>query len=154
MPEPIRRMVEGLNQPAYVTGRRWDVLAWNAAAEEIFAFGRLAEADRNTLVNMLVNPATRRFFGASWEGEARRMVAQFRATYDLWAGDPAFIALVGRLRRDSQEFDVWWDAHDVRAPAAGRKQLEHPVKGPMQLEYATFQSNDDPALKLIIYTPM
>jgi hypothetical protein len=33
-----------LNLPAYVTGRRWDVLAWNAAAEEIFAFSRLPEA--------------------------------------------------------------------------------------------------------------
>src|SRR6185369_5298391 len=33
VPEAIRRVVESLNQPAYVTGRRWDVLAWNEAAE-------------------------------------------------------------------------------------------------------------------------
>src|SRR4030081_1120394 len=26
VPDVIRRLVEGLNQPAYVTGRRWDVL--------------------------------------------------------------------------------------------------------------------------------
>src|SRR5580693_5839870 len=38
VPDAIRRLVDNLNQPAYVTGRRWDVLAWNAAAEEIFAF--------------------------------------------------------------------------------------------------------------------
>src|SRR5215470_7703713 len=53
VPGPLRRMVEGLNQPAYITGRRWDVLAWNEAAEEIFAFGRLPEGDRNTLISVL-----------------------------------------------------------------------------------------------------
>ena len=80
--------VEQLNLPAYVTGRRWDILAWNAAAEEIFAFSRLAEADRNSLLSVLTNPATRRLFGASWAEEARRIGRQFRATHDLWAGDP------------------------------------------------------------------
>ena len=30
--------------------------------------------------------------------QARRIVAQFRATHDLWAGDPAFRALLDRLR--------------------------------------------------------
>src|SRR5713101_7053467 len=32
VPTVVRRVVESLDQPAYVTGRRWDVLAWNAAA--------------------------------------------------------------------------------------------------------------------------
>lgn len=152
VPEPVRRMVESLNQPAYVTGRRWDVLVWNAAADDIFAFSRLAEADRNTLISMLTNPHTRRFFGASWEDEAKRMVAQFRATHDLWATDPAFRDLVQRLRRGSPEFAKWWRSHDIRNTVAGRKDLVHPKKGAMRLEYVTFQSNDDPALKLAIYS--
>src|SRR3982074_1841360 len=50
VPDPIRRMADNLNAPAYITGRRWDVLAWNAVADEIFAFSRLAEEDRNTLI--------------------------------------------------------------------------------------------------------
>ena len=91
VPESLRRLVEGLNRPAYVTGRRWDVLAWNAAADEIFAFNRLKEADRNVLVLMLILPRARRLFGAAWADEARRMVAQFRANRSLWScGDPAF----------------------------------------------------------------
>ncbi|MDP1752246.1 MAG: helix-turn-helix domain-containing protein, partial [Reyranella sp.] len=32
VPEAIRRLVESLKQPAYVTGRRWDILVWNKAA--------------------------------------------------------------------------------------------------------------------------
>src|SRR5258708_5779530 len=123
----VRPPVEQLNLPAYVTGRRWDILAWNAAAEEIFAFSRLAEADRNSLLSVLTNPATRRLFGASWTDEARRIVAQFRATHDLWAGDPAFRDLLTRLREGCPEFAGWWEAHDISGVAAGRKSSIHPT---------------------------
>jgi len=154
VPATVRRVVESLNQPAYVTGRRWDVLAWNATADEIFAFSRLAEQDRNILICMLTRPATRRLFGAAWTDEAKRMVAQFRATHDLWAGDPAFVALLERLRQGSPEFAIWWRAHDIRSVAAGHKSMSHPKKGSISFEYASFQANDDPALKLVIYTPV
>src|SRR5262245_17089970 len=136
VPEQIRRLIDGLNQPAYVTGRRWDLLVWNAAAEEVFGFGRLAEADRNVLLCMFVNPATRALFGEGWAEEAKRMVAQFRATHDVWAGDPAFIALLDRLRQGSPEFSRWWGAHEVRSTASGRKVLHHPKKGALHFEYA------------------
>src|SRR6201996_7539828 len=62
VPAALRSLVESLNQPAYITGRRWDVLAWNKVAADIFAFDRLAEDDRNILVCILLNPATRRLF--------------------------------------------------------------------------------------------
>src|SRR5262245_1254709 len=75
VPPPILRLIESLDQPAYVVGRRWDVLAWNDTAEEIFAFGRLPEQDRNTLLLMMTNKQTRKLFGASWAEEAKRMVA-------------------------------------------------------------------------------
>ena len=81
------------------------------------------------------------------------MVAQFRATHDLWAGDPAFQDLLARLREGCPEFEGWWEAHDIRGVAAGQKSLSHPKKGRLRLEYANFQVNDDPALKLVIYTP-
>jgi PAS domain-containing protein len=153
VPAALRSLVESLNQPAYITGRRWDVLAWNKVAADIFAFDRLAEEDRNILVCVLLNPGTRRLFGSSWAEEAKRVVAQFRATHDLWAGDPAFIELLTRLRSGSPEFAEWWEAHDIRGGAGGVKRLRHPKKGILRFEHASFQANDDPDLKLIIYTP-
>ncbi len=153
VPGAIRRLVENLNQPAYVTGRRWDILAWNAATADIFGdFSRMAEADRNILLYVLTDPDARRLFGATWADEARRMVAQFRITHDLWAGDPAFLDLLARLRQGSPEFAAWWEAHDIRSAASGQKLLNHPTRGLLRFEYATFQANDDPALKLAIYT--
>jgi transcriptional regulator with XRE-family HTH domain len=154
VPEPLRRLVENLNQPAYITGRRWDILVWNRPAEEIFAFSRLHEEDRNSLISMLTNPNSRRLFAANWADEAKRMVAQFRATHDLWAGDPAFLELLERLRQGCPEFVGWWEAHDIKSVAGGQKIMNHPKKGQLRFAHASFQANDDPALKLVIYTPV
>ena len=153
VPAALRNLVESLNQPAYITGRRWDLLAWNKVAGDLFGFDRLAEEDRNILVYVLLNPATRRVFGSSWTEEAKRIVARFRATHDLWAGDPAFVELLTRLRSGSPEFAEWWEAHDIGGGAGGVKRLRHPKKGLIRLAHASFQANDDPDLKLIIYTP-
>ncbi|MCW6512734.1 helix-turn-helix transcriptional regulator [Lichenifustis flavocetrariae] len=156
VPNTVSRIVERLEQPAYVTGRRWDVLAWNDAACALFThFGRVAEADRNILIFVLTDPDAQRVFGAAWAGQAARMVARFRGTHDLWAGDPAFTGLVRNLRERTPEFAGWWDAHEVGSSAGtGEKVLFHPGAGPLRYEYATFQVNDDPALRLTMYTPV
>ncbi|TWB45044.1 Xre family transcriptional regulator [Rhizobium sp. ERR 922] len=152
VPASIRRLVESLSQPAYVTGQRWDILAWNAAAVELFDdFAQISVKSRNILLFVLTDPKARRLFGTGWAKEAKRMVSLFRVAHDLWAGDAAFAALVERLRTGCPEFDSWWRPHDVGAPLSGAKILYHPVRGPLQFEYATFQANDDPRLKLAIY---
>ncbi|RDV00847.1 helix-turn-helix transcriptional regulator [Trinickia dinghuensis] len=154
VPPAIERMVSRLSLPAYITGRRWDILAWNRAAHDLFGFGRAAQADRNVLIFMFIEQSARQLFGSTWADEARRMIALFRATHDLHASDPAFVELVERLRSANPQFAKWWNAHDVRSGASGQKVLEHPKRGTQRYEYATFQANDDPALKLAIYTPV
>ncbi|WP_441236482.1 helix-turn-helix transcriptional regulator [Bradyrhizobium sp. 930_D9_N1_4] len=154
VPPSIRRMIESLNHPAYVTGRRWDVLAWNDAAEEVFAFGQLPERDRNTLLLVMTDKQRRKLYGAGWTDMAKGMVAMFRATHDVWAGDPAFAELLARLREGSPEFVKWWEAHEIRGTMSGRKTMSHPTLGVLHFEHTSFQANDDPALKLVIYTPV
>lgn len=153
-PPGLLLLLESLTLPAYVTGRRRDLVAWNAAADDIFGFDQLADDGRNILDAVLTNPRGRELFGPSWADEGQRMVAQFRATHDLWADDPAFITLLRRLREGCPEFDGWWERHDVRRPASGRKTLHHPTKGVIAFDHASFQANDDPGLKLVIYTPV
>lgn len=154
VPMPLRRFVENLDQPAYVTGLRWDVLAWNEAAAELFTdFDRLAAEDRNILLYVLTDPRGRTLFGGHWADEARRMVTSFRATYDLWSDDPAFADHIARIRRGCAEFDGWWTEHDVGAAVSGTKVLYHPILGRLRFAYTTFQANDDPRLKLVVYMP-
>lgn len=153
VPDTAQRIIRAIDLPAYITDLRWDVRAWNAAAEELLAFSRLREEDRNTLISVMLNPNTRKLFGKGWEAEARRMVAEFRGTFDLWAHDPSFVALFNRLHEESPEFARWWAAHDVGAVQGGTKSLRHPKMGALQIEYASFQLNDNTALKLVIYAP-
>ena len=153
-PPALLQLLASLSQPAYVTGRRRDLVAWNAAAADILGFDDLAEEDCNILVSMLTHPRSRELFGPGWADEAQRMVAGFRATHDLWAGDPAFVDLLRRLRDGCPEFEAWWERHDVRRPASGRKTLHHRTKGVVAFDHVSFQFNDDPNLRLVIYTPV
>lgn len=153
-PPALLRLLKSLSQPAYIVGRRRDLLAWNVAAADLLGFDRLAEADRNILIAMLTQPHARALFADGWAEEAQRMVAQFRATHDLWAGDPAFTDLLCRLRAGCPEFDAWWERHDIGRPAAGLKTLHHPRLGRLVFEHASFQANDEPSLRLVIYTPV
>jgi len=154
VPDSLRRLVQNLPYPAYVTGLRWDVLAWNEAAATLLTdFDELGVEDRNILLQTLTSPEGRALFGEGWAAEARRMIALFRATHDLWAADPAFVSLVARIRAGCAEFDAWWAAHDVGAAASGSKVLHHPARGRLCFDYTTFQANDDPRLKLAVYLP-
>lgn len=153
LPASLGRIVESLPEPAYLTGQRWDILAWNAATRLLFGdFDQLPPENRNILHWMISDPTAKRVFGQTWTDEARRMVSLFRASYDLWPGDAAFVGLVGDLRASCPEFGGWWAAHGVGAPISGTKHLQHPLLGPVSYEYASFQANDDPALKLALYT--
>jgi transcriptional regulator with XRE-family HTH domain len=154
VPEALRRLVNAMVLPAYVTGRRWDVLAWNSAADDLFGFDKMDEDDRNTLLMILVSPGARRLLRGSWADEAKRMIAQFRPIYDVWADDPAFRALYQRLRSGCPEFADWWKAHDVRGAGAGEKRIHHPKKGLLRFEHASFQSTEDATLRLIVYTSL
>lgn len=152
-PDALRRILANLAEPAYLTGQRWDVLAWNDAATALFGdFGRLAPDDRNILFWMFTDPAAKRVFDKTWADEARRMISLFRAAHDLWPGDLAFVDLVERIRTSCSEFDAWWSEHSISAPVSGTKHLSHPTLGLVHYEYASFQANDDPALKLALYT--
>ena len=153
VPDTLRRLVQSLPEPAYLTGQRWDILAWNDAATALFGdFGQLAPETRNILHWMFTESTARSLFGASWADEARRMVSLFRPAHDLWRGDTAFAGLVDRLRAGCPEFAGWWAAHGIGAPVSGTKHLNHPTLGAICYEYASFQANDDSALKLALYT--
>jgi transcriptional regulator with XRE-family HTH domain len=153
VPAALKRLVDRLPYPAYLTGRRFDVLAWNAATNDLIAdFSAKPVEDRNILLFVLTDPAAKALFGNGWAAEAKRVVALFRSSFDLFANEPAFTELVTRVRANCRPFSGWWADHDIRAPSSGIKML-HTPEGTRRLEYSTFQANDDPALKLAIYVP-
>ena len=153
--EPLRRMLDSLTgQPAFVLGRRWDVLAWNAAADVVYGpYERLEGDERNTLHMLFTDPDHRRLL-VDWEAVARASLAMFRADCARYAGDPDFERLIARLTRLSPEFAQWWPQREVARPLAGQKRIDHPTAGRMLFEYSSFGVGDPPDMKLIVFTPL
>jgi hypothetical protein len=129
---------------------RLDVRVWNAAADALFDFSGQQTDDQNILVFLLLDAKGKALFDADWAPEAKRMVSIFRTAYDQRLGDPAFEALAKRLSDECPEFGAWWTTYDIKMPTTGAKTVRPPGQPLMQLRYATFQSNDDPSLRLVL----
>ena len=151
-PDVLRRIVASLPEPAYLTGQRWDILAWNDAAAALFGdFGRLGTEDRNILRWMFTDPAARRVWSNLGGGGPAHGVLIPRGARPL-ARRPRLYRTIQDLHASCPEFLGWWAAHSIAAPVSGAKRLHHPKLGAVRYEYASFQANDDPALKLALYT--
>ena len=141
------------SNPAYITGRRWDVLAWNQAACQIFGnFATMPIEERNIVRLVFTDEEYRRRCG-DWEGVAQRVLAQFRASSSQYRNDAQFGALITELQQRSPEFACWWSKHEVQGRQDGQKEFIHPQVGSLVFEHSTFQIDGSPGLKMVVYLP-
>jgi transcriptional regulator with XRE-family HTH domain len=152
VPPSLRPILDALDpNPAYVNDLRWNVLAWNRAADTVFGFSSLPDDERNSLLFMFARRRSRtRIVG--WERVAASMVATFRMNVGPYVGDPAVEALLERLRA-SDDFVRLWNRQDVSVRRIGRKTVRHPQLGDLVFDHQAFQVIDAPALRLVVYTP-
>ena len=68
-------------------------------------------------------------------------------------GDPAFEELISALESSSPEFRKLWKRHEVAGSGDGRKELIHPVVGPLTFDHAVFRHGDSGEQRLVLYTP-
>jgi transcriptional regulator with XRE-family HTH domain len=154
VPPHLAALVEELPTPAYVIGARCDLLCWNAAAVRLFRdFSKIPVPQRNTLFQLFTSPEVRSRY-PKWEEDARSALESFRITYDFWSHSPEFNELVDELNAASPEFARWWQAHEIRPKPSGKKVMTHPKLGRVTVLYSTFQANDNPDLRLVLYGGM
>jgi transcriptional regulator with XRE-family HTH domain len=148
----IRRLLDQTDPvPAFVIGRRWDVLAWNRAALAFFFdFEQVPSNERNTLW-LIFTSSTLRSLLVDWRSRGQDTVARFRADYGRHAGDAHFVQLVERLKSVSPEFAEWWPRHDILPMTEGRNAYDHLQVGRMIVEHTTFSVIDNPELRLIVF---
>ncbi|GIH73863.1 helix-turn-helix transcriptional regulator [Planobispora longispora] len=143
-------MAEGI--PAYVIGRRGDVLAWNRMAAAAFLdFGALPPAERNWARMIFLNEDVRALF-ADWRAKGQETVAYLRLRAGAYPDDPELAALVGELSVKSEDFRRWWAHHNVKDKTNGRKVLRNPLVGELVLDYESLRLPDDPDQVLVVYT--
>jgi transcriptional regulator with XRE-family HTH domain len=140
--------------PTLVKGRRWDVLAANPAARELFADWAAPPAAERNLVRWMFTTDRAREVYLEWEPEARAMLGRFRLSAARHPDDPDIRALIAELQRDSEHVRDWWPRHDVAAiGGSGSKKLRHPRLGPVEYSHVVLQVADQPDQTLVTYSP-
>ncbi|MEV4109753.1 helix-turn-helix transcriptional regulator [Nonomuraea sp. NPDC049695] len=149
----LRRLLEmARDVPAYIVGRRCDVLAWNQMARALFTdFDALPAEQRNWGRMIFLDPGIQDLY-ADWTIKAKETVSYLRLKAGAYPGDPVLAALVGELSMKSEDFRHWWAEHDVVDKTHGRKTFHHPLVGELTLDHETFRIPDEPDQVLITYT--
>ncbi|MEV0371180.1 helix-turn-helix transcriptional regulator [Streptomyces sp. NPDC050636] len=141
--------MEGI--PAYVVGRRLDIIAWNRLACELLGdFPSLPRPQRNLAWQVFLDPAARELY-ENWEAKAADIVGYLRRDAGRNPDDPELTSLIGELSVKSDEFRKLWAAHDVQDKGFGVKVLNHPLVGRLTLAYETLTLPADPDQQLITY---
>ena len=140
--------------PAYLVCPRWDIMAWNWAACQVYADFSTMSPQERILPWFLFTDRRPRIQLVDWEAEAQRTLALFRASTQRYIGEAWLTELVTELKQVSQEFREWWPRQDVQGAYTGQTQLNHPLVGMLTMKATTFKLADYPDLQMIVYTPV
>ncbi|GAB3767651.1 helix-turn-helix transcriptional regulator [Microlunatus parietis] len=137
--------------PAFVMGRRSDILAWNPLADAVYDFSSMQPAERNSARHTFLRPEARLFY-RDWPAVAADMVAFLRLDAGRYPDDAELAALIGELSMKDDTFRTLWAEHTVLEKTYGAKLINHPVVGELDLAYESLRPSGDPDLTLAMYT--
>ncbi|MEU7320445.1 helix-turn-helix transcriptional regulator [Streptomyces griseoviridis] len=148
----LRLLLDSMESvPAYLTGRRGDILAWNRMAAAVFGdWAELPAAERNWARLVFLNEEYRELF-VEWDQKASDIVSVLRMDAGCHPDDPRLSALVGELSVKSPEFRKLWATHDVKEKTYGVKHLRHPLVGELALNYESFHLAEGNDQTLVTY---
>jgi transcriptional regulator with XRE-family HTH domain len=146
----IQQLIAGWHAtPAFVQGRRLDVLAANPLAA---ALSPQFTPGVNLLRTAFLDPAVRRLYRDQWESLAHTTIAGLRALMGPDVDDPLLNELVGELSVRSDHFRTLWARHDIRARiSGGTRRMHHPQVGELELHYENLQIAGTDGQTLIVY---
>jgi transcriptional regulator with XRE-family HTH domain len=133
--------------PAYVYGRRMDVLAANPLATALAPYYSPGE---NLVRAIFLDPRLRARY-EDWDRAAAATVAALRALVGPDADDPQLNELVGELSVRSERFRQLWARHDARPKRSGTTHIQHPQVGALELNYEKLPIPDADRQTLCIY---
>ncbi|WP_030104905.1 helix-turn-helix transcriptional regulator [Actinoalloteichus caeruleus] len=143
--------LEAVIRPAFVLGRRLDVLGQNRLAALLVAdFAEMPAPERNQARFVFLDPHARELY-VDWPRVAADTAAMLRMDAGRYPEDPELGQLVGHLSIHSPEFRSLWARNRVHERGTGAKQYHHPVVGDLTITYQAFTPGDDPDQTLLVY---
>ncbi|MFD9320512.1 helix-turn-helix domain-containing protein, partial [Streptomyces sp. NPDC060053] len=149
---PLRQLLDTMDSvPAYLIGRRTEILGWNRMAAAVFGdWAELPVAERNWARLVFLRPDYRDLF-VDWEQKAIDIVCALRMDAGCYPDDPRLSALVGQLSVKSEDFRRLWATHDVKEKSHGVKLLRHPLVGELSLNFEGFRLMGDGEQTMVTY---
>ncbi|WP_150241451.1 helix-turn-helix transcriptional regulator [Nocardiopsis quinghaiensis] len=151
----VHYLLNGLTTtPAYVLDAKYDVLAWNRMATYFIGdMTALPEDRRNIIEWMFSQPDD----APHWDDPntdcfTRHSVADLRATYARYPGDPDIARLVTTLLGTSPRFTRMWESREVRERRGFSKRVEHPLVGTLEFECQILSVPDNDQ-QVMMYCP-
>ncbi|MDE9519012.1 helix-turn-helix transcriptional regulator [Xenorhabdus bovienii] len=151
VPPLINQLLDDLpTRPSYILNLRWDVLAWNQAADRLFHFSEHGSQSRNFLwllftdnkVKSLINP---------YKEQATHMVNSFRRDYVKAPKNKQMLCLINRLKEISSEFSELWNHYDIHGPCNGVRSFFIDEIGSLEFEYYSLIVDVNQNLRMIYY---
>jgi transcriptional regulator with XRE-family HTH domain len=136
----IRHLLDGMpHTPAYVVDAAYNLLAWNQLAVHFIGSPAEWQAAGHRDRNMIRRAFRHSPADAAWSDEhfvrfTRAMVADLRASYARYPGDPEIESVVSEMLALSPEFAEMWSAYEVETRGPMVKRVDHPLAGPLDFE--------------------
>jgi transcriptional regulator with XRE-family HTH domain len=148
----VQQVLDSMSVPALVQNGRLDLLAANDLGRALYAdLFDMAQQPPNFARYVFLDPRAEKFYADIIEAK-NLLVAVLRATAGRDPLDKQVIELIGELSTRSADFTTRWAKHNVRRHSRGRKTVNHPAVGRMDLAYDDFALPGDPHVTITTYT--
>ncbi len=153
--ESVKQVIASMDpNPSYVLDTRWNLLAWNRGARELFGdFGDIPEHRRNLIRLTFLDPQYRQLF-INWSDVAHCTMAHFRTDSVAHVDDPSWLGLIDELTSESHEFKEWWANHNVTWPHNWQKEVIHPQHGRQFYNTFDLELFRPARLRVVTYIPV
>ncbi|MBF6228186.1 helix-turn-helix domain-containing protein [Nocardia abscessus] len=144
LPPTIETILHALQPtPAFVIGRRLNVLGWNQAWADFAApLGLLDGPDQPNLAwYTFMHPAARRLL-RNWEQAADTFTSALCRAKLHWPADDSLRETIEVLRA-LPDFAARWKPHRVGAAGVGMLHFDHPVHGMVEVPFETLEADRD-----------
>lgn len=150
----LRALLEQIEPfPACLQNSRYDILAHNRTYGLLLCdLESVPPEDRNCMILSYTHEQWRSSI-VHLESATRLMAARFRAAMAGHLADPAWKALLKRLRESSPDFREIWDRHEVVAPVGKRKEFRNAYVGRLTVDHTDLWLSPDTGPRMVTYVP-
>jgi transcriptional regulator with XRE-family HTH domain len=132
--------------PAFVVGRRLNVLGWNREWEDLAApLGLFDDPDQMNLAwYTFMHPQARKVI-RNWSETADIFAAALCRAKLRWPGDDQLLEVINALHRHP-DFAGRWQPHHLRDRISGTMSLDHPDHGHLDIAFEALDADRDQSI--------